>query len=114
MDTERTGSATQPFIAPPPAAGDGASSPPETFHELVGPLALPPWGLTALSVADEMGLLNALGEPQSVDVPSMVLRGGDLQRGFDGALATLRPGGWIAWLEGGPPISHVVARRPQR
>lgn len=106
MSTERTGSATQPFIAPLPAAEGGAISPPEIFHELVGRLALLQ-DLTALSVADEMGLLDGLGEPQSVDVPSMFFSAWDLHRGFDGALAALRPGGWIARLEGGDRPSRT-------
>jgi hypothetical protein len=31
------------------AADEGASFPPETFHELVGRLTLPLWGLTPLA-----------------------------------------------------------------
>lgn len=53
--------------APPAAASSGGSSQPETLSELVGRLVLPLWGLTALSVADETGLLDGLGEPRSID-----------------------------------------------
>ncbi|HXT43396.1 MAG TPA: hypothetical protein VN748_04665 [Pseudonocardiaceae bacterium] len=38
----------------------GASFPPETFHELVGRLALPLWGLTALAPTSHV----VAGKPQ--------------------------------------------------
>lgn len=69
-DTEPTELAT-PLSVPPrppaPAAAGGGSSPSETLSQLVGGLALPLWGLTALSVADETGLLDALSEPTRID-----------------------------------------------
>src|SRR5438046_471128 len=47
-----------------PAAADGANHPPPTaLPQLLGQLALPLWGLTALPLADETGLLAALDEP---------------------------------------------------
>lgn len=49
---------------PPVTIGSG--SPSETLPQLIGQLALSLWGLTALSVADETGLLDALSERSSV------------------------------------------------